>query len=109
MKQSESQLPALQTLPEAQPDPFARFVHAEVLVPGWQLAHAFIGSVVPDGYVTVAMSHWIPHFPLAQICPLPHPVPFETFVQADVLVAGWQLWQALSGFGSFVVYWTPPM
>jgi hypothetical protein len=48
MKQSAEHVPPLQTSPEAQLVPSARFVHAVVLTPGWQLSQALPDLTVPD-------------------------------------------------------------
>jgi len=55
------------------------------------------------------MSHCVPHAPLEQTWPLPQPVPSVTLLHAVVLVPGWQLWQALFGFGVVDVKKVPPM
>ena len=48
MKQPAVHVAALQISPEAQPVPFARALHAEVLRPGWQLWQELPGFTVPD-------------------------------------------------------------
>ena len=47
MKHPEMQLVPLHTWPLPQLDPFDSVVHAEVLVPGWQLWQALLGFSVP--------------------------------------------------------------
>jgi len=42
------------------------------------------------------------HAPTLQILPDAQPVPSVTALHALVLVAGWQLWQALLGSGALV-------
>ena len=54
------------------------------------------------------MSHSVPHCPLAQTCPLPHPIPSPTLLNADAVRAGWQLWQGLFGFAALGPKYTPP-
>ena len=45
---ADVQLPLLQTSPAPHVVPFAIGLHAAVLIPGWQLRHAFVGFAVPD-------------------------------------------------------------
>jgi len=72
--------------------------HVVVLVPGWHDWHAFAGFVAPLAYVAPPITHCVPHAPLEQTCPLPHAVPSDALVHADVLVAGSHAWHVFVGF-----------
>jgi hypothetical protein len=48
-------------------------------------------------------------FPPLHTSAVPQPVPSDAFVHPEVLVAGWQLWQASVGLGAALAYAVPPM
>jgi hypothetical protein len=91
MKQPAAQAAELQTSPVPHADPFERSVHAEVLVPGWQVWQALVEFTAPVAKMVPPMSHCVPHCPALHTCPLPHAVPLAMLLHAVVLVPGWQL------------------
>jgi hypothetical protein len=69
-------------------------VHAEVLVPGWQLWQTSLAFTVPEATIPVpAMLHSEPHTPLLQISAPPQTVPGGALVHADALEPGVQISQ----------------
>jgi hypothetical protein len=87
MKQSDAQLPALQT-PVAQLTPFATSVHAVVLVPGWQVWQALVGFAAPDVSIAPPMKQSDAQLPALQTSAEPQLVPFATLLHAVVLAPG---------------------
>jgi hypothetical protein len=78
----------MQTPPAPQVVPLASATQAVVLVPGWQLWHAFAGFTAPEAKMTPPMSHCVPHTPPEQICALPHEAPLASEIQVVELVPG---------------------
>jgi hypothetical protein len=75
MKQSGVQLPLLQTSPEAQYVPLARFDQAVVELDGVQTRQAFAESTVPAAYSVPPMKQSATQLPLLQTSPVPQLVP----------------------------------
>jgi hypothetical protein len=112
IQQPETQLAGLplQTSPEGHPA-FApsALVHADVLVPGWQVSHGSLGFAAPDATIPApGISHWLPQAPPLQISPPPHVLPAVALVHADVLDPGVHISQPL--FAVAPGLWnTPPI
>ena len=89
-----------QHVPPEQAAPSAPVSQAVVVFAGWQVSHASLGFVAPDGYTNPPMKQ--PDTQLAPLhtWPVPQLVPSEDVVHAVVLVPGSQLWHVFVGFAA---------
>jgi hypothetical protein len=90
------ELAELQTAPLPQPVPAARLVQVVGVKPalGWQVWQALLGFAVPGAYTVPPMKHPEPQLPALHTLPVSQLVPSTAFVNAVVLVLGWQIWHA---------------